>query len=121
MTITQTAKRLEVTAHTLRYYEKLGLLREVEQRGGKRDYSEEDITWLKFILRLKKTNMPLKNIKIYSDLRYQGDSTITTRKEMLITQRQSIQTEIDLLQSHLIFLDKKIQIYKEMENGRNKV
>ena len=72
MTISEVAKKLGLTPHTLRYYEKIGLIRDVARRSGKRDYSPADVVWLEFIQRLKATSMPLKEIRQYSQLRYAG-------------------------------------------------
>jgi len=115
MTISEMAKRLEVSPHTLRYYEKIGLIREVDRAGARRSYTRQDQTWLEFILRLKGTGMPLKQIQQYAELRYEGDTTLTERKEMLLLHRQDLMRNIDKLKSHLTSLDDKIDVYETME------
>ncbi len=121
MTISRACELLNVSEHTLRYYEKQKLIHKVTRKGGKRDYSDEDIRWLKFILRLKKTKMPLKEIKKYSELRYEGNSTISERKEMLLKHKTNLLEELSTLKSHLDFLENKIQIYEEMESEQREI
>jgi len=115
MKISDLASRLAVSPHTLRYYEKRGLIRGVERANGRRVYTREDQTWMEFILRLKATGMPLKQIQEYSDLRHEGDSTLSQRKAMLHSHRQDLEKNIQTLQSHLIALDQKIEIYDTLE------
>ncbi len=115
MTISEVAEKMGLTAHTLRYYEKIGLIQGVRRSGGKRVYTEHDLVWLEFIQRLKATGMPLSKIGLYSELRYQGDATISERKEMLLLHRDKILEEAERLKHHLGMLEKKICIYEEME------
>lgn len=121
MTISDVAQLLGVSPHTIRYYEKMGLIRHVEKARGRRVFTGQDVKWMEFILRLKKTGMPLKQIKKYSDLRYRGDTTITERKTMLIAHRNALKKEVKELQSSLKALDQKIQIYGKMEEEHNAV
>lgn len=121
MNIGEFSEKLGISAHTLRYYEKIGLIQGVRRSGGKRAYSEHDLRWLEFIQRLKATGMPLSQIKLYSDLRYEGDSTITERKEMLRAHKELIEQEAAKLQEHLKILGKKIIIYEEMEKKNEQV
>ncbi|BCS89490.1 MerR family transcriptional regulator [Pseudodesulfovibrio sediminis] len=115
MKISELAQRLDVSPHTLRYYEKIGLIRDVDRAGGRRVYTENALNWMRFILRLKQTGMPLKKIQRYSDLRHKGDSTLSERKAMLLSHRQDLEENINQLQSHLVALDQKIEIYETLE------
>lgn len=115
MTISELAKRLEVSPHTLRYYEKIGLIRDVDRVGGRRSYGSQDLEWMQFILRLKETGMPLKQIQRYAQLRYVGDKTLAERKGMLLSHRLDLEINIAKLQSHLVALDRKIEIYETLE------
>ena len=75
--IGQVAEKMGLTAHTLRYYEKEGLLPFVKKTGsGLRIFSDEDIGWLQMIECLKGTGMPLKGIKQYIDWYIEGDATL---------------------------------------------
>lgn len=116
MTISELAKHLDLTPHTLRYYEKIGLIRDVERISGRRSYTRQDLTWMEFIKRLKGTGMPLSAIQKYAELRYEGDPTLSERKAMLISHRHDLEMTIKKLQSHLVALDQKIHVYETLEN-----
>ena len=100
MTIGELSKVTSISEHTLRYYEKKELIRVNRDAGGRRCFNESDIEWLLFIKRLKDTGMLLRDIKRYSELRYEGDGTIVER--------------LEILEKHRVFenLDAKIEIYK---------
>ena len=115
MRISEAAERLGVSADTLRYYEKIGLLRDIDRVGGRRSFGAKDIAWLEFIRRLKETGMELKMIKAYSDMRHQGDATLSQRKAMLLDHRQGLEQRIKALEAHLRALDKKITWYETKE------
>ena len=113
MTIGEFSAITGISAYTLRYYEKKGLLRVSRDSGGRRDYSTDDIEWVKFIRRLKDTGMLLRDIKHYSDLRYQGENTMEERMELLIQHRKSVVEEKRKWNEYLRNLDEKIGIYRE--------
>ncbi len=70
-----------LSAHTLRYYEKIGLLKNVQRNSsGHRVYTAKDVKWLEFVIRLKETAMPLEKILEYARLREQGSSTVLERQ-----------------------------------------
>lgn len=120
MTIGEFSTITGISAYTLRYYEKKGLLRVSRDNIGRRDYSEDDIEWVKFIKRLKDTGMLLRDIKHYSDLRYQGDSTTEERLELLVRHRKSVVEEQKKWDEYLQNLDEKISIYQGriIESGK---
>lgn len=118
MTIGEFSAITGISAYTLRYYEKKGLLRVSRDSAGRRDYSTEDIEWVKFIRRLKDTGMLLRDIKHYSDLRYQGDNTMAERMELLIQHRKSVVEEKRKWEEYLRNLDEKIGIYRERLSER---
>lgn len=99
--------------HTLRYYEHEGLLSPMRNSNNRRRYTDQDITWIAFIKRLKVTGMPIKEIKRYAALRTEGDSTLTERMEMLVQHRQSLKDQIRCLQEHEAKLDEKIVFYQQ--------
>ena len=121
------ARLTGLTAHTLRYYEKEGLLEPERKSNGQRFYSEKDLEWVTFIKRLKETYMPLKEIKQYATLRALGDSTLKERQDLLALHRENLIQEMALLQDHLNKLDLKIEYYdnelmmKEKMNGRKRI
>jgi DNA-binding transcriptional MerR regulator len=108
------SEKIGLSIDTLRYYEKLGLIYPQRDEANKRVYSEKDIEWLKFIIRLKEINMPIKQIQYYSKLRYDGDDTIKERLELLEEQMDRLNIEKRKIEENIIHLNKKISIYKKM-------
>lgn len=108
------SEKIGLSIDTLRYYEKLGLIYPERDEANKRVYSEKDIEWLKFIIRLKEINMPIKQIQYYSKLRYEGDDTIKERLELLEEQMDRLNIEKRKIEENIVHLDKKISIYKKM-------
>lgn len=110
--IGEISKITNLTIDTLRYYEKEGLITPARDQNNIRIYSDSDIRWIQFIKKLKQTGMPLKNIKEYSNLRDQGDSTINERLSLLYEQKQRLEQNSKQLEEHILFLNNKIDIYK---------
>lgn len=98
--------------HTLRYYEKEKLIIPARRENGRRCYSEDDVRWIQFIKRLKDTNMPIKEIQKYAELRAKGNSTLVERMEMLKKHRIVLEEEIAKSQENLRHLDNKIEYYQ---------
>jgi DNA-binding transcriptional MerR regulator len=99
---------------TLRYYEKNGLIRQLEKDdSGRKRYSERDIEWIEFLKRLKTTKMSVKDMARYAELRYAGEETSGERKEMLMGQYETIETEIEKLAETKHILAEKIKFYDE--------
>lgn len=119
MTIGEFSAITGISAYTLRYYEKKGLLRVSRDSAGRRDYSTDDIEWVKFIRRLKDTGMLLRDIKYYSDLRYQGDDTMLERMGLLARHRGAVVEEQRRWEEYLRNLDEKIGIYRERIKEKN--
>lgn len=92
--IGQVAKKLGLTAHTLRYYDKEGLLPFVRKgSSGARVFEDEDVDWLIIIECLKGTGMQLKDIKKYMDLCQQGDATVGERLELFRRQKEKLEQQ----------------------------
>lgn len=112
-TVGEMAKLLGVPASTLRYYDKEGLLPFVERSsGGMRMFQEKDYEWLQIIECLKKTGMPLKDIRTYIDLSMRGDATIAARLELVQRQREAVRTQVAELQKTVDTLDFKCWYYE---------
>lgn len=112
-TVGEMAKQLNVAASTLRYYDKEGLLPFVERSsGGMRMFKEEDISWLKTIECLKKTGMPIKDIKKFIDFCIEGDSRIDERLSIIKSQRDSVIEQMRELQEMLDMLNFKCWFYE---------
>ena len=112
-TVGEAAKRLGVAPSTLRYYDKEGLLPFVERTdGGIRMFKQSDFEGLRLIECLKKTGMPLKDIKRFMDLCSLGDESISERLEMIDRQRERVLGQIEQLKENLQILDYKHWYYE---------
>lgn len=112
-TVGEMAKRLGVPASTLRYYDQEGLLPFVERSsGGKRIFKDSDYEWLQIIECLKKTGMPLKDIRSFVLMALAGDETIDARLALIEKQRESVEKQIAELQETLDTLDFKCWYYQ---------
>ena len=106
--ISQMAKLFDLEPHTLRFYEKEGILSPGRAENGTRRYTEEDVSQMEMLLCLKSTGMPLKDIREYFNLVQQGDQTLSERLEIFTRHRQHVLEEIDELQRHLQKIEHKI-------------
>lgn len=107
------SKRTGVGIHTLRYYEKEQLITPARNDANRRRYSDQDIPWVEFILRLKATGMPIREIKRYAALRREGDGTFAERMELLTRHREALDRQLRQLETHRDKLDEKIAFYKQ--------
>jgi len=116
LTIKQLSNLSGLSAYTLRYYEKEGLIIGIRRNNvGHRCYSNNDMEWIEFLKRLKTTGMPIAAMRRFAQLRKQGNKTISARKKMLEIHQQKVMAEISLLQENLAIITNKIKIYKKME------
>jgi DNA-binding transcriptional MerR regulator len=112
-TISEVAKKINVSPHTLRFYAKEGLLPFVERsENGIRKFKDEDFEWLMIIECLKKTGMSIKDIKKFIDWVMEGDSTIEQRLEMFQKQKETVEKQIAQLQDTLELLKYKCWYYE---------
>ena len=112
--IGQVAKMLGLTAYTLRFYDKEGLLPNVRKNSaGIRRFTEEDVRWLKMMECLKATGMPLKEIRRFMEYAAQGEQTISERLQILINQKENIKNQIKKLKNNAKMIDFKIKYYEE--------
>ncbi len=113
MNVQQFARCTGISPHTVRYYEKLGLLPGIgRSASGHRIFCPQDITWMGFILRLKSTGMPLQDIQAYAVLRAAGDSTLEQRQQMLQHHATQLQQHLQAQQHCLTLLQDKIVWYQ---------
>jgi DNA-binding transcriptional MerR regulator len=116
-TIAEVAALSGLSAHTLRYYERIGLLDPVARvHGGQRRYDAKDLAWLAFLQRLRTTGMPIRDMKRYAELRRQGESTLAMRRALLEEHRDEVLERIAELQRDLATVTYKITNYEQLEH-----
>lgn len=112
-TIGEMARMLGVAPSTLRYYEKEGLLPNVERTsGGGRRFTDKDFEWFYVIDCLKCSGLSIKDIREYLHLAGEGDATIDARLEMLARQREIVRGQMEQLQKTLDLLNYKCWFYE---------
>jgi DNA-binding transcriptional MerR regulator len=117
LTIQEAAESTGLSVHTLRYYERIGLLIPVERAAnGHRRYDQSDLDRVTLINRLRLTGMPLDQIKRYTDALALGDATIPERIELLEAQRQAVLQQINTLTEMLGWIEYKLGTYQEKEH-----
>ncbi|MFC1409961.1 MerR family transcriptional regulator [Streptacidiphilus sp. N1-12] len=115
-TIGEVAARTGLTAHTLRWYERIGLLEHpARSHSGQRRFSERDLSWLDFLGKLRLTAMPVADMVRYANLRREGEHTEAARQELLVRHRDEVRQRIADLQATLLIIDYKIDIYAERQ------
>ncbi|KGK87797.1 MerR family transcriptional regulator [Desulfosporosinus sp. HMP52] len=111
-TISQVAEKFDLTAHTIRYYDKEGLLPFVDRsKSGIREFSDSDLEWLKLICCLKNTGMPIKQIKQYIEWCLQGDETLEIRRQLFLDHRKEVLKHMADLRENLKLIDFKLKMY----------
>jgi len=114
MTIKEMAELVGISADTLRYYERIGVIPSVTRTvHGVRDYDEIHLEWIQSILKLKASGMTLEMIIEYVRLANVGDSTIEARKQLLEEEQERITAKIEELQDRLATINLKIADYYE--------
>ncbi|AIQ53215.1 MerR family transcriptional regulator [Paenibacillus sp. FSL R7-0331] len=116
--INEVAAICDVTAHTLRFYDKEGLLPFVgRNEAGNRVFTERDLGLVKFICCLKNTGMPIKEIRKYIEMAIEGEHTADTRRDMITGHRKEVLRQIDELKKSLTILDLKVAFYDSYKVG----
>ncbi|MBR6028674.1 MAG: MerR family transcriptional regulator [Clostridia bacterium] len=122
-TIQEVSRKTGLSSHTLRYYEKEGLISGVERsQGGIRQYGDEDLEALGLICCLKNTGMPLREIARFVQLTQEGEHTLRERVSMLREHRENVIARMAEMQQHLDkvtwklnFFSAKLQAYESRE------
>jgi DNA-binding transcriptional MerR regulator len=111
-TISEVAAFTGMSAHTLRWYERIGLMPHVDRSNtGQRRFSNRDLDWLVFVGKLRLTGMPVADMVTYAELVRAGERTEPQRKALLEATRVDVVKRIAELQDTLTVLDYKIGTY----------
>lgn len=115
LSIQDAAAETGISAHTLRYYERIGLLPPIgRDTGGHRRYSEADVGSIRFLTMLRATGMPIREMIEFVELTKAGDDTIPWRIEVLNKHRDALRSRMANDAAHLAALDRKISIYERL-------
>lgn len=115
MTIAEVSRKYELTADTLRYYERVGLIPTVNRnKNGIRNYTEEDCKNVEFVKCMRSAGLPIEVLIEYVTLLQKGDETIDARKEILIEQRKELIKKMKEIKGTIERLDYKIERYEEI-------
>lgn len=111
-TISEVVAFTGLTAHTLRWYERIGLMSNVDRsHTGQRRFTNRDLDWLAFVGKLRLTGMPVADMVRYAELVREGEHTFEARQELLERTRRDVRSRIAELQDTLAVLDHKIEFY----------
>ena len=114
MTIAQVSKQYDISADTLRYYERIGLIPPVPRnKSGIRDYDEESCRWIELMKCMRKAGVQIEALIEYVALFQQGDATVDARKAILIEQRAQLIERMEEMQASLDRLNDKIERYEQ--------
>ncbi|SOE95366.1 transcriptional regulator, MerR family [Burkholderia sp. D7] len=121
MKIGDIAEQTGLTAHTIRYYERIGLLPFAPRDStGQRVYDASILTWIEFLGRLKTTGMSIQEMLRYAGLRAQGAATEEARCKLLTEHRDQVRLKVAELQACLLVLDNKIAGYAHTQQRTEK-
>ena len=119
--IATTADRLGVSAHTLRYYERIGLVRVERDASGRRRYDAASVRRLVFLTRMRTSGMPIRDLRRYVELVEAGRDTVPERLSLLTEHRDGLRARIDELRLALAATEYKIAVYTRELEGQTTV
>jgi DNA-binding transcriptional MerR regulator len=111
LSIAEVAERTGVSAHTLRYYERIGLLSVGRDAAGYRSYNADDFSRVVFLNRLRMTGMPIRDLQRYIELVGRGESTVPERLAIMVAHRDAVRAQLAELQFALEIVEFKIDAY----------
>ena len=116
--ISEVAASTGLTAHTLRYYEREGLMLTPVDRASSthRRYGDADVGWVEFLTKLRRTAMPIAEVRRYVELVREGDFTTLQRLELLRQHRLAVLAEIAEMKKSLAAIDYKIALYEDKQH-----
>jgi DNA-binding transcriptional MerR regulator len=114
LTIAEAARAAGVSAYTIRYYERAGLLTPIERNGsGHRRFSQADVDWLVVCTKLRATGMPIRRIHEYAELVGEGEGNEAARLALLEAHRAAVIERLREIEHNLELIDYKIELYRE--------
>jgi DNA-binding transcriptional MerR regulator len=115
LSISDAAELTGLSAHTLRYYERAGLMLDPVERApsSHRRYTEAEIRWVTLLTRLRATGMPIRRIRDYADLVRAGDGNEDERLALLEAHRDAVLEQLDGMRRNLEAIEHKIEIYRD--------
>jgi len=115
LSISDVAELTGLTTHTLRYYERAGLLLVPVDRASSthRRYTEADVGWVRFLTKLRSTGMPIATVREYVELARAGDGTTADRLELLLRHRIAVLAQLEEITQSLAAIDYKIDLYQK--------
>jgi DNA-binding transcriptional MerR regulator len=115
LTIQEVSQATGLSAHTLRYYERVGLIHPIDrEQNAHRRYTTDDVGWIDFLTKLRATGMSIRDMQKYAELQRRGDETLAERVEMLESLRDKVEAHMDELNEHLKLIRYKIEIYQQI-------
>ncbi|WP_210607850.1 MerR family transcriptional regulator [Priestia flexa] len=117
-TIKEASEKVGMSSHTIRFYEKQGLLPLLKRDStGYRSFTEHDIEWLDFISCLRKTDIPINELKKIMDLTIEGNHTVQERKEILLNHKEAMLEKQKELDRAFKKIEKKLRYFDDLEKN----
>jgi DNA-binding transcriptional MerR regulator len=113
--ISDAARATGVSAHTLRYYERAGLMLDRVERASSshRRYTDDEVRWVVLLTKLRSTGMPIRRMREYAELVRAGDGNEAERLALLESHRIAVRSQLEAMERNLAAIDHKIEIYRE--------
>jgi DNA-binding transcriptional MerR regulator len=116
LTVGEAAAQVGLTTYTLRWYEQEGLVAPVARdTAGRRRYTPDDVDWLVLLTKLRRTGMPVRDMRRYAELARQGSCTVAARRKLFEEHRDRVQARIAELERDLDVINYKVDMYRQME------
>jgi DNA-binding transcriptional MerR regulator len=119
LSISDAAQLTGLSAHTLRYYERAGLMLDPVERAPSthRRYTEAEIRWVTLLTKMRATGMPIRRIREYAELVRAGDGNEAERLALLEAHREAVLEQLDAMRANLEAIDYKIELYRDRLGG----
>lgn len=119
LSVQQVAENTGLSTHTLRYYERIGLMAPIGRApNGHRRYTEDDLEWIILLIRLRSTGMPIAEVQRFADLVWRGETTIPERRELLESHERQLNDQRQEIEKTLAVLEEKLTHYRASERAQ---